>query len=125
MVVVVGTAGCADHSLARQNFMLHCMGCHGEDGRGLPGQVPDLRQDLARLLASRDGRAYVLRVPGVTQSSLDPAQTAEVLNFTIREYAASAARTVAPFTAAEVAAARSRPLLEINLTRARALSQIR
>jgi hypothetical protein len=98
------------------------MGCHGEDGTGLVGQVPDLRKDLSRLLASKDGRAYVLRVPGVTQSTLEPELVAEVLNFTVREYGGPATRKVAPFTAAEVATARSKPLLEITLTRAEVLS---
>ena len=56
----------------RQDYFLHCMGCHGENGAGLAGQVPDLRKDLARLAALPGGRAYVLRVPGVTQTTLAP-----------------------------------------------------
>ena len=69
------------------------------------------------------GRYYVLRVPGVTQSTLDPARLAEVLNWTIRAFDDGAQLAqVPPFTAAEVAAARERPLLEVSATRERVLS---
>ncbi|MSR01542.1 MAG: cytochrome C [Gemmatimonadetes bacterium] len=106
-------------TLAEQNYFIHCMGCHGENGAGLEGQVPDLRKDLARLAALPGGRAYILRVPGVTQTSLEPERTAEVLNYTLRQFGgAEVARRITPFTAAEVAAARAIPLLEISATRA-------
>ncbi len=121
ILVAVAVGACADHppSLARQHYLLHCMGCHGEDGAGLDGQVPDLRRDLARLVAAPGGRAYLLRVPGVTQTTLAPAEVAEVLNYTVREFGgAEVARRIPPFTAAEVAAARSTPLLEVTTTRA-------
>ncbi|MEZ4588006.1 MAG: hypothetical protein R2909_16635 [Gemmatimonadales bacterium] len=112
--------GCAEHDQrARGNYLLHCMGCHGENGEGLEGHVPNMRTDLARLVTSPGGRAYVLRVPGVTQSTLEPEALAEVLNYTVREFAGKAvARKVEPFTAADVIAARARPLLEITETRA-------
>lgn len=106
-------------TLAQQNYFIHCMGCHGENGAGLEGRVPDLRKDLARLAALPGGRAYILRVPGVTQTTLEPERTAEVLNYTLRAFGgAEVARRIAPFTAAEVATARSAPLLEISATRA-------
>jgi hypothetical protein len=51
-------------------------------------------------------------------------ELAEVLNWAIQEFSdAEAARATRPFTAAEVEAARSKPLLEINATRARVLSE--
>ena len=106
----------------RQDYFLHCMGCHGERGAGLAGQVPDLRTDLARLAALPGGRAYVLRVPGVTQTSLAPWQTAAILNYTLREFGGTdVARRIAPFTAAEVAQARGAPLLELTAARANVL----
>jgi hypothetical protein len=95
------------------------MGCHGENGAGLAGHVPDLRRDLARLADSPGGRAYLLRVPGVTQSSLEPALVAEVLNYTLHEFGGAAvAPRIRPFTAIEVAQARDAPLLEVTVTRA-------
>ena len=66
----------------------------------------------------------MLRVPGVTQSTLSPAEVAEVLNWAIREFSdADAAKRIRPFTAAEVASARTRPLLEISATRAKVLRE--
>jgi hypothetical protein len=94
------------------------MGCHGESGLGLEGQVPSFSNTLAKISASPQGRDYVLRVPGVTQSSLDDVQTAEVLNWVLAEFSTpQAARQIARFTAAEVARARARPLLEVTATR--------
>ena len=111
---------------AKQHYQLHCMGCHGEDGAGLEGQVPSLRGTLSRISKGELGRDYVLRVPGVTQSSLSSEELAEVLNWAIREFSdAEAAETTPPFTATEVASARTRPLLEIGPARARALSEAR
>ena len=114
-----------DAGLARQGYLLHCMGCHGEDGAGLEGQVPSLRGTLARISGAPEGRDYVLRVPGVTQSTLSAAEVAAVLNWILVEYSgAEAASSVRPFTAAEVASARSQTLVEVAPERARILRDI-
>ncbi len=116
-MLLAGSAA-ADASRAHRNYLLHCMGCHGEAGLGLEGKVPSFRQTLAKISASPQGRDYVLRIPGVTQTTLDDAGTAEVLNWVLAEFStAQAARQIAPFTAAEVARARGRPLLEVTATR--------
>jgi hypothetical protein len=108
----------ADENRARQNYLIHCMGCHGEAGLGLQGKVPSFRNTLAKISASPQGRDYVLRVPGVAQATLDDVATAEVLNWVLAEFSTTdAARRVAPFTAEEVARSRQSPLLEVNATR--------
>ncbi len=108
----------ADDARARENYLLHCMGCHGEAGTGLEGHVPSLRGLLARLAADPQGRRYVLGVPGVTQSSLDAQLLAEVLNWSVREFSEPPlAQRVKPFGSAEIAAARTKPLLEVADTR--------
>jgi hypothetical protein len=113
-----------DAARAKLHYQLHCMGCHGEDGKGLEGQVPSLQGTLSRISSAPSGRDYVLRVPGVTQSLLTPAEIAEVLNWAILQFSDSAAsKQVKPFTAAEVASARSQPLLEISNIRAKVLSE--
>lgn len=122
---LVGVAGAAraDDERARQNYLLHCMGCHTETGVGLPGRVPSLRGTFARLAQDPAGRSYVLRVPGVTQSTLEPQRLAEVLNWTIRAFDDGTQLAQVPaFTAAEVAAARERPLLEVSATRERVIN---
>lgn len=108
----------ASDARARSDYMIHCMGCHGETGTGFKSQVPSMRGTLARIATLRDGRAYLLRVPGVTQSGLDPERTAEVLNWALREFSdPELAGRIQPFTASEVVAGRSQPLLEITSTR--------
>jgi mono/diheme cytochrome c family protein len=122
-LVGVATAARADDERARQNYLLHCMGCHTETGVGLPGRVPSLRGTLARMAQDPDGRSYVLRVPGVTQSTLEPAKLAEVLNWAIRAFGDGTEPAQVPaFTAAEVAAARDQPLLEVSAMRERVLN---
>lgn len=126
LVTLCGLAGSpgilADDNRARQNYMIHCMGCHGEQGDGFKDQVPSMRGTLARLATLPEGRSFLLRVPGVSQSSLDAELTAEVLNWTLREFTdAEALHAVPTFTPDEVAEARARPLLEVASARARLL----
>jgi len=117
-VLLLAGEALADAGRARQNYLIHCMGCHGESGLGLEGQVPSFSNTLAKISASPQGRDYVLRVPGVTQATLDDRQTAEVLNWVLAEFSTKdAAQRIAPFTAAEVARARQQPLLEVKAAR--------
>lgn len=109
----------ADDGRARQNYLLQCAGCHGENGHGLEGHVPSMQGTFATFAQQPAGRAYLLRVPGVTQSTLEPKLLAEVMNWALREFSTPAqAAEAQPFTAAEIAAARAEPLLEVNATRA-------
>lgn len=65
------------------SYLLHCSGCHIEDGSGDPPQVPDLRQDLDVLLGSTEGRSYMLRVPGVTDTPITAQEMADLMNWLI------------------------------------------
>lgn len=99
---------------AHEDYLLHCMGCHGEQGRGLTGKVPSFPDDLGRLLTSPGGREFIQRVPGVTQSELPSARLAAVLNWIVRNFAPpDVSERIAPFTAAEVDRLRTRPLMEV------------
>lgn len=109
---------------AASNFAIHCMGCHRFDGKGSPPEVPSLAADFARLIRTAAGREYVLRVPGVSGSTLTDPETTDVLNWILEAIVPHLQRaTVAPFTLEEVAAARRRPLLNVRSERARVLSQ--
>ena len=57
------------------DYMLHCRGCHGPDGAGLPGAAPYFRGQLARFLSVPGGREYLVRVPGTAQSELSDARS--------------------------------------------------
>jgi hypothetical protein len=103
-----------DDRRAREDYLLHCMGCHGEDGRGLAGKVPSFPDDLGRLLSSPRGREFIQRVPGVTQSDLPSARLAAVLNWIVRTFTPSdVAERTPPFTLAEIDRLRHHPLLEV------------
>lgn len=109
----------------RDDYHLHCMGCHGEQGKGSQaGKVPSFRTDLGRLLATPEGREFVQRVPGVSLSALDSTRLAALMNWIVREFADPArAAGSAPFTPAEVERLRKRPLLDVANMRATLLTR--
>jgi mono/diheme cytochrome c family protein len=110
----------------RGHYVLHCAGCHRADGSGAPERyVPDLRS-LGRFLAVDGGREFLIGVPGVMGSGLDDAQVAEVANWLL----ATMARDILPeghlpYTAAEVAAVRLRPMRDVAAVRHRLVEQAR
>lgn len=106
------------------DYILHCQGCHGANGEGSAGGAPPFRGHVARLAATRMGREYLLRVPGVQFSELDDARLAAVLNWILDRFEESADRgsEVRPFSAEEVARLRGRPLLSVAEERARVLA---
>ncbi|HSP97096.1 MAG TPA: c-type cytochrome [Candidatus Dormibacteraeota bacterium] len=107
------------------NYVMHCRGCHGPQGQGAPGGAPDLRDSVGRFLLVPGGREYLIRVPGTSDSELDDAQTAALLNWMVREFGpASVAADFVPFTTAEVTAHRRPPLLDVAATRAALLSAL-
>lgn len=105
---------------ARGQYVLHCAGCHGFDGRGAPAAyVPDLTR-MGQWLRLDGGRAYIVKVPGVMASGLDDAQVAAVTNWLLATLArASVPEGHRPYDAAEVAAARRSPLTDVAAERHR------
>jgi hypothetical protein len=112
----------ADPSL---DWALHCRGCHGEDGRGAPGSVPDLRGSVGRFLRAPGGREFLVRVPGAAQSELDDARLAALLDWMLRAFSpGEIPPDHAPYTAAEVARWRAEPLADVERTRAELLREV-
>jgi mono/diheme cytochrome c family protein len=112
---VVNTAAPAS---PQQDYMLHCMGCHGTEAQGVPGKIPPLANMLSRFMRTAEGRNYVLRVPGAANSALSDAQLAAVLNWLAVTYDSSAsARDLAPFTSEEVSRLRHTPLVSVLAAR--------
>ena len=100
-----------------------CAACHLDDGSGVPGMFPPLTGHVERFFPSPEGRAYLsrlvaggasgtVRIAGVRYAGVMPAvvsdlsdgEVAELLNELTRRFAASA---TPPFSAEDVAAARS------------------
>ena len=98
----------ADDVQPRFDFVLNCSGCHGLDARGSVS-VPPLTGTGA-LLASPEGRAYLIRVPGVAQSPLSDVRLAALMNWMLVEI--GGARAITSFTADEVGRLRREPLLD-------------
>ncbi|MFN2426432.1 MAG: cytochrome c [Candidatus Binatia bacterium] len=101
------------------DYVLHCQGCHQAGGVGLAGAVPQLRDSVAALAVLPGGREYLTRVPGVAQSQLDDQSVASLLNWLLAYFdPAHLPADFAPFTAAEIAASRGRPLVNASQVRA-------
>lgn len=109
----------ADEAAATHtDYMLRCQGCHLPDGSGYPGKVPDLRLTMPRLLASEEGRAFLLQVPGASLSILDDARLARVLNWMVVAFVPGGAPPgFKPFTAEEVGPLRRQPLADVQAVR--------
>ena len=104
------------------NYMLNCMGCHLADGSGAAGKVPSVRDSLVILTGSSAGRRYLVQVPGASQSPLSDLELAQVLNWMVRNLSARPVPAdFAEFTAAEIAAYRRSPLVNVRETRAQLL----
>ncbi|MFM1897657.1 MAG: hypothetical protein RLZZ385_2731 [Pseudomonadota bacterium] len=102
---------------ARIDYLLHCSGCHLENGRSSPPDVPDLRQTLGYFASFPEGRSYLVRVPGASQAPIDDGALAEVMNWMLSNFELQTDNgesidgfDLTPFTAAEVAAYRPIPL---------------
>ena len=100
------------------DYMLNCQGCHRADGGGTPGTIPPLSGSVARFLAVPGGREFLARVPGASQSFLDDARLAELLNWLVNRFdAAHVPKPFPAYTAGEIAALRKRPLMNVELAR--------
>ena len=118
-------AGVENAQRAWQNWTLNCQGCHRFDGSGSDATAPGLAGTVAKFLSVPGGREYLIRVPGVATSPLSDAELAEVVNWMLwrfdREHVPAGFR---PYTAAEIAPLRARPLrLEASQMRSSLLRQ--
>ncbi|MEJ2258372.1 MAG: cytochrome c [Woeseiaceae bacterium] len=103
----------------RANYLFACRGCHLADGKGVPPEIPSLRNVLGQLVATPEGRNYVMRVPGVLQSRLNNEQLADVLNWILTEFNADTRPgDFQPFSEREVAEARKHILTDPSRMRA-------
>src|ERR1700694_3543310 len=108
-----------------QDYVLHCMGCHGATAQGVPGKVPPLARTLVQFMRTPAGRSYVLRVPGASKSMLTDARLAEVLNWIAGHFGADQASAPAPaFTAEEVSSQRRTPMAAVQATRREVVKQL-
>jgi hypothetical protein len=98
-------AAITDPVVARSDYIEHCGGCHGVDGRSAPAQVPELRDRVGYFMCTPEARAYLVRLPNVAHSRItDNQELADLVNFVVFGLGgASAPVDAEPFSAAEVA----------------------
>ncbi|WP_175857573.1 cytochrome c [Burkholderia anthina] len=119
MAVPAHADGVTDATLARQHWVLNCMGCHTATGGGIPGKVPPLANSLGYFTHLPAGREYVMRVPGASNSALSDQDLADVLNWVLTTMnRAALPRDFKPYTAAEVAAHRRPAFADVATVRA-------
>ncbi|SAK76649.1 cytochrome c, class I [Caballeronia arationis] len=115
---VAAQAEAYDAVQARQGWVLNCMGCHTADGSGIPGKVPALRESLGHFVGMPEGREFVMRVPGASNSALSDAELANVLNWVLATMNASTRPAgFKAYTAEEIAAHRRPALTDVAKTR--------
>lgn len=107
-------------------YTLNCSGCHGTGGRGVPeAGIPNLNE-AGRYVRTQLGREYLIEVPGLSQSRLDDATAARLLNWVLRQFSAkSLSADFAPYTAAEVTRFRSDKISDPKTRRDAILAELR
>jgi mono/diheme cytochrome c family protein len=97
----------------RADYLLHCGGCHLPDGRGAPREVPTLINTLGPIAGSAEGRDYLVRVPGASQTPLSDEQLAQVMNWVLTNFNAETLnRNFQPLSGREVGKSRQRILAD-------------
>jgi hypothetical protein len=111
-------AGVARAESPQNLYTLNCWGCHRAMAEGIPSTAPPLR-NAADFLKVPGGREYLIAVPGVSQSMLDDADAALVMNWIIVNFSTGRVpRDFKPYTAEEIHQARKRQHL-LNITETR------
>lgn len=110
--------------LAHLDYMLHCQGCHMADGSGLEGTVPSLRDQVGLFLATLEGRAYLIQVPGASQALIDDAALARLTNWMVRRFDPGNTKDFEPYDAAEVGRLRSKPVTNPVAARRRIAAEL-
>jgi cytochrome c553 len=105
---------------ARIDFLLHCSGCHRQDGTGNPEQgIPNLVGQIGHFQRLPEGREFVVQVPGMLSAGLPDDRAAAVANYMTRRYAGdSLPADFRPYTADEAKRARETRPADILAKRA-------
>ena len=104
----------------RQSYVLNCAGCHQFDGSGSKAhEIPNMRGAVGHFLRLPEGRAFLVRVPGTSNSRLSDAEIATMLNWMVFEFsAAQVPPEFKPYTTDEVTRLRHAPLDDVAARRA-------
>lgn len=108
------------------NFLLHCSGCHQQDGSGSSENgIPNMKNRVGYFLRIPEGRAFLVQVPGTSQSSLSDGETAELLNWMVRALSPDAVPpNFSPYTRDEVTRLRASSLADVPAMRASVVGRL-
>ena len=120
LVAAAGQAVADPHT----DYLLYCRGCHLHSGDAVPSaSIPSLH-DLAPLLETQEGRDYLIRVPGVSQSGMNDKRLAAVLNWVLENFnGETLPNGFKPFTEEEISKARPNVLADPLRARAEILNE--
>ena len=111
------------------NYQLQCAGCHLGNGMGsAANDTPRMAGFVGNFLKVPGGRTFLVRVPGMSQSALNNAQLADLLNWLMREDGRAGKSTPAhyePYSAEEVSTLRQETMLNLPGTRAKLIKEMR
>jgi hypothetical protein len=111
------------------NYQLQCAGCHLGNGMGsAANDTPRMTGFVGNFLKVPGGREFLVRVPGMSQSALNNAQLADLLNWLMREDGMAGKSRPAdyqPYSADEVASLRAKTMLNLPGTRAELIRKMR
>jgi hypothetical protein len=108
LALVLGVEAATDEVGARDKYILFCAGCHGIEGEGGGGgggmkRIFPFTPAIRVFLNDPMGRVYLANVGGVTSAGMSDAETAQVLNYILLSFGASATPLpFVPYTAEEI-----------------------
>lgn len=112
-IAPVATVSAFDANKAHFDYQMNCQGCHGPKGAGsAKRQVPPLEK-LDHFLALREGREFLIRVPGMARSPLSDADLTNLANWMLVEFSeADWNEPSEPYSVAEVTRLRNDPIVD-------------
>ena len=112
--------------LGRQHYVLNCAGCHQFDGTGSRShEIPNMRGAVGHFLRLPEGRAFLVQVPGTSNSKLSDEEIATMLNWMVAEFSRrEIPPNFTPYTTVEVTRLRSHPLDDVAATRAAIVAKL-
>lgn len=123
--VVLSAGALAGELSPEANYMIHCMGCHLDDGSGSPPDVPDVRREMGRMLTVEGGREYLVQVPGAAQAPISDAALAAVVNYMLQTFSTETLpEDYRPLTAEEVSEWRRDWLPDVSTVREELLAAL-
>ena len=120
MAALFGVPASSASDLGRQYYLLNCAGCHQFDASGSAAhEIPKMRGAVGNFLRLPEGRAFLVQVPGTSNSALSDAQIAVLLNWMLPHFSSEQIPPdFAPYTADEVTRLRKQRLDDVAATRA-------